>query len=243
MVLQVARRRLAWKASKLCCDWQQGVVSLYNVAEACSSVPEASDLCCSAWLGAGLCSCRVQAQQPAMQQPCRPARPSFRSARPLALLLQLCLQMALQPQSSKAAMQQTLVRVQQWRRQAGACLQRQGPESWTQRGWMQAPALSAHSTGPAGGWLDMWAAHQIGGEQPSCVAAWSAWLRCCKSVGAQYCGVPAEHSARLSLRLFTNRPRQLLKVLRRRACSQALMIWKETSSKLPHHTKHGIPPA
>ena len=56
-----------------------------------------------------MCGRRVQAQQPAMQQPCRPARPSSHSGRPLALLLQLCLQIALQPQSSKATMQLTLV--------------------------------------------------------------------------------------------------------------------------------------
>ena len=60
-----------------------------------------------------MCSCRVQEQQPAMQQPCRPPRPSSCSTRPRALLLQLSLQTALQPQSSKATMQQTLVCVQQ----------------------------------------------------------------------------------------------------------------------------------
>ena len=69
-----------------------------------------------------------------MQQPCRPARPSSCSARPLALLLQLCLQIALQPQSSKATMQQTMVGVKQRCRQGGACLQRQGLESQAQRG-------------------------------------------------------------------------------------------------------------
>ena len=52
---------------------------------------------------------------------------------------------------------------------------------------MQAPALAADGPDPAGELLVTWAAHQIAGKQTSCVAAWSAWLRCCKRMGAHCC--------------------------------------------------------
>ena len=56
---------------------------------------------------------------------------------------------------------------------------------------MQAPALSADGPGPAGRLLVMWAAHQIAGEQPSYMAASSAWLRYCKSMHTVVCACRA----------------------------------------------------